>query len=89
MNFSDALNELKAGKLLQRSGWNGSGMFVYLVQGSTFKTNREPLTTIMGEGVEVSYRSHLDMKTADGTLVPWFASQTDILADDWEVVSAS
>ncbi len=86
MNFSDALNDLKAGKRLQRSGWNGKGMFVFLVPGSTFKVNREPLLSIMGEGAEVTYCPHIDMKTADGKVVPWLASQTDIMADDWAIL---
>ena len=32
------------------------------------------------------YHAHIDMKTVDGTIVPWLASQTDVLADDWIVV---
>ena len=86
MNFSDALNDLKLGKRLQRSGWNGKGMFVFLVPGSNFKVNREPLLSIMGEGAEVTYCPHIDMKTADNKVVPWLASQTDIMADDWAVI---
>ena len=86
MNFSDALNDLKLGKRLQRSGWNGKGMFVFLVPGSNFKVNREPLLSIMGEGTEVTYCPHIDMKTADNKVVPWLASQTDIMADDWAVI---
>lgn len=41
---------------------------------------------IYPEGTEITYRAHLDMRTADGSCVPWVASQTDILADDWQVV---
>ena len=69
-----------------RKGWNGKGMFIFLVPGSTFTVNREPLLSILGEGKEVKYHGHIDMKTADGMIVPWLASQTDILADDWTVV---
>lgn len=87
MNFSKALEEIKQGNRVQRSGWNGKGMFIFLVQGSVFKVNREPLLSIMGEGAEVKYHAHIDMKTADNMVVPWLASQTDILADDWQVVS--
>ena len=86
MNFSQALDELKAGKRLARSGWNGRGMFIFLVNGSNFIVNREPLLSIMGEGAEVTYRPHIDMKDAEGKVVPWLASQADLLADDWEVV---
>lgn len=86
MNFSTALEHIKAGKRVSRAGWNGKGMFVFLVPGSTFKVNREPLLSILGEGTEVNYHGHVDMKTADGQIVPWLVSQTDLLAEDWGVV---
>jgi len=86
LNFSDALEEIKAGKRLQRKGWNGKGMFIFLVQGSTFTANREPLLSILGEGTEVNYHGHVDMRTADGMIVPWLCSQTDLLAEDWGIV---
>lgn len=86
MNFSQALAAIKEGKKVSRSGWNGKNMFVFLVQGSTFKVNRPPLLGIYPEGTEVNYHSHVDMKTADNTIVPWLVSQTDLLADDWGVV---
>lgn len=89
LNFSEALERLKDGHLLQREGWNGKGMFVYLVDGSTFKVNRPPLHGIFPDGTEISYRPHLDMRAADGSCVPWVASQSDILANDWRTVSAS
>ena len=83
MNFGEALHNIKNGMKVQREGWNGKGMFIFLVQGSTFKVNRAPLLGIYPEGTEINYRSHIDMKTADGSIVPWVASQTDILAEDW------
>lgn len=82
--FSEALELLKQGKKVARSGWNGKGMFVFLVLGSTFKVNRAPLLGIYPEGTEINYHAHIYMKTADNKIVPWLASQTDILADDWE-----
>lgn len=86
LSFSHALDLIKAGKRVARAGWNGKGMFVFLVPGSTFKVSREPLLSILGEGTEVSYHGHIDMKTANGQIVPWLASQTDVLAEDWELV---
>lgn len=83
--FSDALKLIKRGLCVRRSGWNGKGMFVFLVPGSRFTVNREPLLSILGEGTEVDYHGHIDMKTANGQIVPWLASQTDILAEDWEL----
>lgn len=61
-------------------------MFIFLVSGSTFAVTRPPLFGIFPEGTKIDYRPHLDMKTADGSIVPWIASQTDLLADDWQVV---
>ena len=84
MDFGKALQLIKAGKLLRRQGWNGKGMFIYLVAGSTFKVSRPPLSNIFVEGMEVTYLPHIDMRTADGKHVPWLASQTDLLAEDWQ-----
>lgn len=86
MDFSSALLEVKAGKKVARSGWNGKGMFIFLVNGSTFKVNRPPLLGIYPEGTEIKYHGHVDMRTADGQIVPWLCSQTDMLAEDWQVV---
>lgn len=87
MNFGHALDALKDGKKVARgAGWNGKGMFLFLVPGSVFKVNRAPLLGIYPEGTEINYRPHIDMKTVDGEIVPWVASQTDVLAEDWCVV---
>lgn len=89
MTFSNALELLKLGLRITRAGWNGRGMYLYLVPGSTFTVNRKPLLGILPEGTEVEYRPHIDMKTAQGDFVPWVASQTDLLADDWLVLEAA
>jgi hypothetical protein len=86
MSFSEALCLLKDGERVEREGWNGKGMFLFLVPGSHFTVNRPPLLGIYPEGTEIDYRSHIDMKTAQGDVVPWVASQTDLLADDWQLV---
>jgi hypothetical protein len=83
MNFGDALAALKEGKRVARHGWNGKGMFLFLVPGSRFTVNRAPLLGIYPEGTEINYHAHIDMKTAQDTVVPWLASQTDVLAEDW------
>lgn len=86
LNFGDALHMLKLGKKVARAGWNGKGMFLFLVPGSTFKVSRPPLLGIYPDGTEISYCPHIDMKTADGKVVPWLCSQTDALAEDWQVI---
>ncbi len=85
-NFGVALNHLKNGNKVSRKGWNGKDMFLFLVNGSSFVVNRPPLLGVYPEGSKVNYHAHIDMKTVDGTIVPWVASQTDLLANDWYVV---
>lgn len=87
--FDVTIIGLKQGRRYARNGWNGKGMFIFLVAGSTFKVNREPLLSIMGEGTEVQYHAHIDMKTAQGYVVPWLASQADLLAEDWNEVTVN
>lgn len=86
LSFGDAIVYLKVGRKLTRSSWNGKGMFIFLVEGSSFTVNRAPLLGIYEEGTRVVYQPHIDMKTANDTIVPWFCSQSDMLANDWEVL---
>ena len=86
MDFSLALDHIKAGRRVARIGWNGKGMFLFLVPGSVFQVSRPPLLGIYPAGTEITYHAHIDMRTADGQIVPWLASQTDMLANDWLIV---
>lgn len=86
MNFGSAIIFLKQGRKVARAGWNGKGMFLFLVKGSTFKVDKPPLLGIYDKGTEINYCSHIDMKTADNKIVPWLASQTDVLAEDWQLI---
>lgn len=86
LNFGQALDGLKKGARMTRRGWNGKDQFIFLVPGSTFKVNRPPLLGIYEEGVEINYGPHIDIKTVSGMIVPWIASQTDVLAEDWREV---
>lgn len=73
MDFSEALKFIKIGCKLQRKNWNGKNMWVTLCKEYDTEwsfNGRESLPFII-------------MKTADDKLVPWLASQTDILANDW------
>ncbi len=82
-----AVKQMYDGAKMARAGWNGKGMFIFLVPGSQFKVSRHPLLGIYPEGTEIDYRPHVDMRTADGQIVPWVCSQSDLLATDWEQVS--
>lgn len=86
MNFGQALAALKEGKRVSRYGWNGKEMFLILVPGSQNLVVNEgrPLAAAgIPVGTKFNYLPHIDMWTAQGDLVPWLASQTDILANDW------
>ena len=78
-----AVKEMHLGAKVARAGWNGKGMFLFLVPGSRFTVNRPPLLGIYPPGTEIDYSAHVDMRTADGKIVPWLCSQTDLLATDW------
>jgi hypothetical protein len=88
MNFGEVIAGLKQGRCYARSGWNGKQMFIFLVPASTFTVKGEPLLSIFGEFARAQYHAHIDMKTAQGYIVPWIASQADMLSEDWtEVVT--
>ena len=84
--FGAAVEALKEGNKVARSGWNGKGMFAFFVDGSTFKVNRKPLNEIYEEGTEVTYRPHIDLKAVDGTVGVWNPNMMDILAEDWMII---
>jgi len=86
LTFGFALEAMKVGHKMARVGWNGKGMFLFLVKGSKFQVNRPPLLGIYPEGTTINYLSHIDMRTADGHVVPWVASQSDLLGTDWVLV---
>jgi len=86
ISFGLAVEAMRKGCKVARRGWNGKGMFLFLVPGSTFKVNRPPLLGIYPEDHEVNYLPHIDMKTADNKVVPWLASQADMLSDDWMIL---
>lgn len=89
--FSKALMLVKAGAKIARQGWNGWGMFVVYQKGypGGIPINKNTAeATGIPEGTICPFRPYLMMFTAQGDFVPWVASQTDILADDWMEVNA-
>jgi hypothetical protein len=86
MSFGMALEALKNGCKVARKGWNGKDMFLFLVPGSTFKVNRAPLLGIYEEGTQINYRPHIDMRTVNGEIVTWVASQSDLIEEDWYIL---
>lgn len=88
LSFGHAIAALKAGKRVARAGWNGKGMWLVLDPGSFVPGAREG-SVYHNVGITGAFtiNPHIDMKTATGEMQPgWLASQTDMLADDWQVV---
>jgi hypothetical protein len=81
LNFGQALIALKLDLKVARKGWNGKGMFLFLSP----SLGCQMYEKYTGESIN-DLQPFIVMKAADGTLVPWIASQTDILAEDWIVV---
>lgn len=76
-DFSEALDHLKGGERVSRAGWNDKGMWLGIA---------EPVgpATVFGVTTSVPMTvPFIYMYTADGQFVPWVASQTDLLAEDW------
>lgn len=100
MNFSQALESLKLGSKIQREGWNGKGMYLILVQGYPVNGHLHADSVhskVKGktQGKAGQMLSHIVMKTSGDSqfwgagysdYVPWLASQTDILAEDWNIL---
>jgi hypothetical protein len=86
-DFGEALRQLKLGKKVAREGWNGKGMWLVLVSGWNGRLTGTLKTSAFAMPPEwVGYANFIAMYTADKVLVPWLASQTDMLAEDWSIV---
>ncbi len=95
LTYGEALVALKSGKLVSRSGWNGKGMFIFMrpeaiVPVSVVKSLPDSVKDHYAKiGLEdVTFSAYLCMKAADDSIVNgWLASQTDMLASDWGILS--
>lgn len=91
MNFGQAIQALKEGKQVTRSGWNGKGMFLWLKPATTIKEEwcKDPMlrAIVHNNGGEIQALGTICMLTADKKILTgWLASQSDMLAEDWEIV---
>lgn len=71
MDFSLALGLLKQGYAVSREGWNGKDQWIALQTPDEHSKMGLP---------------YLYIRVVDGNLIPWLASQSDLLAEDWEIV---
>lgn len=80
MNFGGALEALKAGRKVARKGWNGKGIYLGLQKPDANSKMTQPYLYIVTNGLIT------DNPDAPKGIVPWLASQTDMLAEDWYCV---
>lgn len=81
MEFTDfgwALHQLRNGKRVQRAGWNGKGIFIELQRPDESSKMTSPYIFIDTTGLQT------ENPDAPKSRVPWLASQTDMLAEDWQ-----
>ena len=85
LTFGMAVAAMRIGKRVARKGWNGEGMFLYLV-----KAFERQACNDVERAFFVGYFGpqlvQINMKTVDGYVVAWLANQTDILSDDWIIL---
>ena len=87
LGFGDAIRFMKDGKRVSRTGWNGKGMFVYLVPPASYPVQTGAAKEFFGEGSLVPYNAYMAIKNVDGTVSTWVPSVNDCLAEDWLVVN--
>ena len=83
-NFGAAIEAAKEGKKVTRLGWNGTGMYAYIVPANTY-----PAQTPIAQaefGTMVPYRAYWALKTAQNDIAVWSPSGSDTLAEDWTTV---
>jgi hypothetical protein len=99
ITFGEAIEAVRKGHRAARAGWNGKGMFIYLTRGNVAPAVDEakpaslegiPYTSghfAVGDRDTVTRLPHICMRAASGaTVTGWLASQTDMLACDWEIL---
>lgn len=86
ISFGEAVAAAKKGMAIYREGWNGSGMFAYIVP----ENKDEPKTKIaeeyFGAGNKIPHRAYWVLKTAQNDISTWAPSGSDTLAEDWHII---
>lgn len=78
-----AVKQMQEGSAVRRSGWNGKGMFLFIVREDWKGTAKGLIPSSCP--LDLTRSEFVTMKTADNKFVPWSCSQSDLLAFDWEI----
>jgi len=87
VSFGSAVMLAKLGYKVARKGWNGAGMFVYIVPANSYPAQTEMIKGIFGNDL-VPYREYWALKTAQNDIAMWAPSGSDSLADDWVIADS-
>lgn len=96
MNFGKAIEALKAGSAIRRSGWNGKGLFVvkqvpsHITGDIIPKMQSLPQSAkdilMSRENPHIDYTNQMLIINPDGRADSWVPSSSDVFAEDWEIV---
>lgn len=85
MSFGMAIEAAKRGYKVARKGWNGSGMFAYIVSEGIYPAKMDAIKGVYPDDM-VPYREYWALKTAQNDIATWAPSGSDSLANDWAIV---
>lgn len=85
LTFGLAVEALKKGHKITRAGWNGKGMFVYLVPAASYPAQTDAAKSHFGDGALVPYNAYMAIKNVNDTVSTWVPSVNDCLAEDWSI----
>ena len=86
LDFGAAIAAAKQGKKVCREGWNGSGMFAYIVPAASYPAQTQAAKSHFGENAMIPYRAYWALKTAQEDVATWSPSGSDSLAEDWIIL---
>ena len=87
LTFGQAIEAAKQGKRIARQGWNGKGMFAYIVPAASYPAQTGAAKQHFGENSLVPYRAYWALKTAQEDIATWTPSGSDTLAEDWLILN--
>ena len=87
LTFGQAIEAAKQGRRIARQGWNGKGMFAYIVPAASYPAQTGAAKQHFGENSLVPYRAYWALKTAQEDIATWTPSGSDALAEDWLILN--
>lgn len=86
LTFGQAIEAAKKGSAVAREGWNGTGMFAYIVPADKYPAKTAVMKAQGFDGGMVPYRAYWALLTAQGDVATWAPSSSDSLAEDWFIM---